>query len=864
VGPQPLPEAGDDRRGSQPAKAIESRVFPSWPVAVLAIPIIVRALLFGIALLIEDWSVPANRIIPPPAQIGQATLFGCLATLLLYSGRADRRAWSLGLFVLDAAATLLTPFVASSRNASAATQFALHLRTDAFQAAMLWFFASVFPRPSVRPGLARLFYLGTAVSFVLGVTLLTADTYAVAGHSAPGSLPGAIAQTLQRESPRDADWYFTLQFLLLVPLLGAMPVKLRELGPDDRRRCVWLAAGLTAGLIPLAANTLLATVWPFIPGGAPTPPFVRLRGTIILVGLSLVPIVGTYAALVQRTLDVRLVVRAALQYMLARSFLTAVAAAPLVVLVLLLAKNRDRSIDDLLTGPGGATLAALAIAAGTSALWRGRVLTALDRRFFREQVDARSTLVNVADAVRYATSLDEFRALLERAIAQAFHPTSVASFVAGSDDNLHALDADVPSLARAGAFAQILGGSNTPIDIESESSLISRLPSRDRSWIERGAGVLVVPLRGSSGALLGAIALGAKRNELRYTAEDHSLLGALGSAAGLALDRILTSAREPTPGDLVVADPAGRECIECGTVVAADAATCICGGLLQRATVPLVLGDRLRFVQRIGSGGMGVVYRALDLRLQQQRAVKTLPGTDPAVLSKLRREARAMAAVKHANLATVHGLEHWRGAAMLVMEYLECGSLAERLKAGPMAFAETMQLGASLAQGLAVLHDGGILHRDIKPSNIGFAADGTPKLLDFGLAKLMTPPIADGIGDSTRSIDATGPDALRGTPAYLSPWILGGEPPSPRDDCWSLAVTILEACTGVNPFRAPTLAATAARIIRDRHLVAAATASLPHAGRAFFSELLGEQHPTTASQLAKRLAASAAHGGTNG
>jgi len=296
-------------------------------------------------------------------------------------------------------------------------------------------------------------------------------------------------------------------------------------------------------------------------------------------------------------------------------------------------------------------------------------------------------------------------------------------------------------------------------------------------------------------------------------------------------------------------------------VTDASAVTCTCGGLLQRALVPRVLEERLRFDRRIGEGGMGVVYLATDLRLRQRRAVKTLPSADPVMIAGMRREARSMAAARHSNLATLHGLEIWHGVPMLVMEYLDGGILALRLRNGAMPIAEALALGVCLADALATLHERGVLHRDVKPSNIGYTFDGVPKLLDFGLAKLvphLAPPSAstdaelEGVA-LTHSYSSSGA-GIRGTPAYLSPEVLRGAPPSARDDLWSLSVTLLEACTGANPFQASTIAATASRVLAD-HERAAAAAKLAPEPQQLFTELLGppDLRPKSARLFGQRL-----------
>jgi serine/threonine protein kinase len=369
-----------------------------------------------------------------------------------------------------------------------------------------------------------------------------------------------------------------------------------------------------------------------------------------------------------------------------------------------------------------------------------------------------------------------------------------------------------------------------------------------------------VPFR-ASGTLLGVLLLGPKKSQLAYDDADRALLQSVGSAAGLALDR-LRRTPPPQPTDLA---PAAWECVECGRVSGSRIVECACGGLVQRASVPESLDGRLRFISRIGVGGMGQVYKAVDVRLGQVRAVKTLSSVDAAVSGRLRREARKMAAVEHANLAHVHGVEMWGSVPMLVMECLEGGTLAERLRRRPLEPARMLALGVQIGLALDALHRAGMLHRDVKPSNIGFTRDAVPKLMDFGLATAMPGWALPGAGPTDSTLSATtSSHGLRGTPGYVSPAVLRGREPSPADDIWSLSVTLYESVIGRNPFQGPTVAATAANVLA--HTSLDVNRSLPWPVAELFVELLSpdeQGRPSAAADFVSRVEGVQREGGFN-
>jgi serine/threonine protein kinase len=213
--------------------------------------------------------------------------------------------------------------------------------------------------------------------------------------------------------------------------------------------------------------------------------------------------------------------------------------------------------------------------------------------------------------------------------------------------------------------------------------------------------------------------------------------------------------------------------------------------------LPHRISDKFRVMRRVGSGGMGVVYLAHDELLGREVALKTLPALNPDAVRRLRDEARAMAALNHDSLATLYGIEIWRGTPVLVVEYFPNGTLAQRLSRGPLSLGDTIALGVRLARGLVYMHARAVLHRDLKPSNIAFTAAGACKLLDFGLATLSQP--ANSRDESPYGVGATN-RRFAGTLGYAPPEAFRGARPSAESDRWALAVVMLEAASGVNPF----------------------------------------------------------------
>jgi len=203
-----------------------------------------------------------------------------------------------------------------------------------------------------------------------------------------------------------------------------------------------------------------------------------------------------------------------------------------------------------------------------------------------------------------------------------------------------------------------------------------------------------------------------------------------------------------------------------------------------------------RLLEEIGSGGMGVVYRAHDERLDRDVAVKVLPTgalTDEASRRQFRQEAQALARLNHPNIATIFDFDCQEDTDFLAMELLSGQTLADKLLAGPLPQSTVIQFGMQIAGGLATAHDQGILHRDLKPGNLGLTVDGRLKILDFGLAKLLQP----GPDDATQTV--TGASWVKGTIPYMAPEQLRGQKTDARADIYAAGAVLYEMAAGKRP-----------------------------------------------------------------
>jgi serine/threonine protein kinase/Tol biopolymer transport system component len=231
------------------------------------------------------------------------------------------------------------------------------------------------------------------------------------------------------------------------------------------------------------------------------------------------------------------------------------------------------------------------------------------------------------------------------------------------------------------------------------------------------------------------------------------------------------------------------------------------------------MAAKYRILAKLGAGGMGEVYRAEDLSLNRQVAIKVLPDMfagDPERLARFQREARVLASLNHPNIAAIHGVEEADGKRFLVLELVEGETLAERLVRGPLSLEETLDVCRQIAEGLEGAHEKNIIHRDLKPSNVKITPEGKVKILDFGLARAFHDQISevDIINSPTITADMTRPGVILGTAAYMSPEQARGKAVDKRADIWAFGCILYECLTGLRAFSGETITETLAAILK--------------------------------------------------
>jgi tRNA A-37 threonylcarbamoyl transferase component Bud32 len=538
----------------------------------------------------------------------------------------------------------------------------------------------------------------------------------------------------------------------------------------------------------------------------------------LLQAIVLLPAFGLpYAVAVRHVFSPRTVLRRSLQYAFARRTLTLLVALPILALAAALVQQRDQSLATIVSGRPLFYLFLL-VMLGVMLRYRVDAQRWLDQRFFRDEYDAREILVSLAGRVPYEADPRDLVAMVVTQIDSALHPECIAvlasdaghgSNPAGKFEPVAALRVAAAALPGDSGLITLLRWSDKPLEVflDDEQSPVARVPPLDRAWLAAANAALLVPIfAGGSDPrpFVGLIALGQKRSEEPYTAEDRELLRGIAVQMGVALD--LSRLRKQAGMTQLPISSAGASSPSGGVAGSQEfTPTVVVGGSGTAAiTVGAVVDGKYRVDAVVGQGGMGAVFRAWDVRLERPVAIKVVRAdliADPDSRMRFRRESQIVARLQHPSIVTVFDYGSLAdGAAFLVMEFVPGEDLRHFLKReGRLDAARMTALVAGIAGGVEIAHKSGIYHRDLKPENILLPEGGTgPKVVDFGVAKMTH---AIGTDGGTLSVVGT----IVGTPAYMSPEQLRGEAVDARADVFSLGVMAYEMLTARLPYAGASL-----------------------------------------------------------
>ncbi|CAN5777022.1 hypothetical protein BH18ACI5_BH18ACI5_06800 [soil metagenome] len=576
---------------------------------------------------------------------------------------------------------------------------------DAFLALFAWAFVREFPRVIRFSRLdvvsARAVQLSGAVGLMLFVT-----NFLLAWTPGPATRAGLAALERGGRSP-----YWGIVFALFVPSLLVMLARIRQAETAERRRVKLFLYGIGAGLMPLVVIVCLELAIPAFDRFTSRPEVLFIVDSVMYASVLSIPFVTTYSVLVDRVLPAHVIIRSTLTYALARQTLVATIAAPLLALLYALFANRRLTIEELGSRREARLAAALALGAMALLLARGRILRVLNRRYFREEIDIGRALARLTDGLSHARDRRQVAELLEGALQHAIQVTEAALYLPAETRNAPVRGRGT-ELETASGLVSLMNASSDPLDLTGPG-FRDLLPRRDREWVERNSVAAMVPVT-HGGVTLGFITVGHRLSDLPFSRDIATFLSTAAASAALAL-RSLGDGSDASRG-IELETPPAAECQICTAVTSGDAERCDCGGRLRTSCLPRVLSSKFEVTHWLGAGGMGVVYRARDLTLGREVALKTLPRLSAAAADRRTREAQSMARVGGAVLAAIHGVERWRGSPVLVIELLEGGTLAERLLAGPLAAEEAVSITREILGCLESLHGRGLVHRDIKPA----------------------------------------------------------------------------------------------------------------------------------------------------
>ena len=771
--------------------------------------------------------------------IGQVLVYGVVGTLA-YRFARERSMVLFGIFLLSTSTTYASSaFYLSSVGLDILGKVASviqNIRLEFLIGWYLWRFIEVFPTEYTSSALRKVVKASKTSSLVLACFFMIIGLWTgwLRLNLGQEFASDHLSTLLLAVKTLDGYGWYSI-FPLITFGIGLLVVKTRFFQGHDRARLNLFVLGLAMSFGLSSVEITMESLFLWYRALVKDPVYGDLLFFATNTGILFMPFITGYAIFVHGVMNVRQIARGAIRYLFARYSATALTLIPFGLLVVYIVLNKEQTIAQLLSGMEAILLTGLTVLGIILMRFRQVLVDAIDRRFFRDRYNARVVLTDLAEKVRGTRNLIELSKLVGSGVDLALHLDRVSLLAL---DPAQGRYTDPLRLIRpldtASKLTTLLQGSREPLEVEFDDSRspLHELSDADKQWLLDGSVELLSPAYALDGNLIGILALGRKKSEEPFVAEDKDLVKGVCSSTGLVIELLQLKEQAPaanlplTPeisSTEEIADrPAelqqvARECLACSRVYPPSEDRCPkCEIALEPTVVPYVLRGQYRFESRLGTGGMAVVYRATDLRLGREVAIKTLPQVSPEAAMRLHREARTAATVTDSGLAAIYGIETWEGMPLLIQEFLKGGTLSDQLLAGrPLTPTAAIEAGKTVASALQKIHSVGILHRDLKPSNIGYTQDGQAKLLDFGVARIHQDwrhdMEAGGVEEeldgrsriqNTASwvIARTATGQLVGTVGYLSPEAVMGHRPEPSVDLWALSVVLWESLAGVNLF----------------------------------------------------------------
>jgi serine/threonine protein kinase len=583
--------------------------------------------------------------------------------------------------------------------------------------------------------------------------------------------------------------------------------------PGARLRMRWAGLSIASTIFTFLLFAFLKLLWN-VTGSEVAgrwAEFVDDTGTFV-VGLSF--LVLTYAVAKYRVFGIGLAIRQGLRYLLAKNILRSMIVFPFLVAAGKALENPDEGLRHLVMQSSWPSYSVLAAAGVLGLRYQMQIRPWLDRRFFRVALGQEQMLVTLMDRIRLVESEDELCLIAGRQMEEGLHINGCHIFLGDRKDRLRIAYSQSPD--RASQLRDWLNSEGTQfLNADSPFTLheVQESIEDEDTYVSYETEHLIIPISGVGLKTGVALALGPKRSEEPYTARDHELLKGIAGQMATVREMLQLKKRVEQEGRTrvhVLGHLDRRqvqlltECPDCGRCYTTSDSTCADDGASVSLTLPVerVIDGKYLLERRLGRGGMGVVFRATDIRLSRPVAIKIMVADlfgNHAAVSRFSQEARTIAALNHPNIVAVHDFGRLpTGGAYLVMELVQGESWRRHLTAGrSMTLQRAYSSIRQLCEAVEAAHTGGVIHRDLKPENIMIADDWNQNrviVLDFGLAKFHPDLLT-----ADETVTLTG--VVMGTLGYMSPEQRLGRKVDASSDVYSIAVICVETLTGSKPPR---------------------------------------------------------------